>query len=174
MIEEQFGPIIRGIVEDRLLLERLPGPTSSASYLAIQQVTTRCAMQLFLTAIKTTKCSPTVLRFICASLSSTVSDGDLFCCWRKHRYGSVVCVALQACAPCRLVNSPQRQPNAPLLAVWTHIYLSFTLQSFGVKPVLDLDDYHAKLMRDYLVRLTAAAGSRVFTRLTLTWGLREV
>lgn len=42
VIEEQFGPIIRGIVEDRLLLERLPEPTSSASYLAIQQVTTRC------------------------------------------------------------------------------------------------------------------------------------
>ena len=38
VIEEQFGPIIRGIVEDRLLLERLPEPTSSASYLAIQQV----------------------------------------------------------------------------------------------------------------------------------------
>lgn len=42
VIEEQFGPIIRGIVEDRLLLERLPEPTSSTSYLAIQQVTTRC------------------------------------------------------------------------------------------------------------------------------------
>ncbi len=42
VIEEQFGPIIRGIVEDRLLLERLPEPTSSASYLAIQQVTNRC------------------------------------------------------------------------------------------------------------------------------------
>ena len=41
VIEEQFGPIIRGIVEDRLLLDRLPEPTSSASYLAIQQVTTR-------------------------------------------------------------------------------------------------------------------------------------
>lgn len=38
VIEEQFGPIIRGIVEDRLLLERLPEPTSSASYLAIRQV----------------------------------------------------------------------------------------------------------------------------------------
>lgn len=42
VIEEQFGPIIRGIVEDRLLLERLPEPTSSTSYLAIQQVTVRC------------------------------------------------------------------------------------------------------------------------------------
>lgn len=41
VIEEQFGPIIRGIVEDRLLLERLPEPTSSTSYLAIQQVTIR-------------------------------------------------------------------------------------------------------------------------------------
>lgn len=41
VIEEQFGPIIRGIVEDRLLLERLPEPTSSTSYLSIQQVTTR-------------------------------------------------------------------------------------------------------------------------------------
>lgn len=38
VIEEQFGPIIRGIVEDRLLLERLPEPTSSESYVAIQQV----------------------------------------------------------------------------------------------------------------------------------------
>lgn len=38
VIEEQFGPIIRGIVEDRLLLERLPEPTSSESYLAIRQV----------------------------------------------------------------------------------------------------------------------------------------
>ncbi|CAN0516108.1 unnamed protein product, partial [Ectocarpus sp. 8 AP-2014] len=37
VIEEQFGPIIRGIVEDRLLLERLPQPTSAASYLSIQQ-----------------------------------------------------------------------------------------------------------------------------------------
>ena len=40
VIEEQFGAIIRGIVEDRLLLERLPEPTSSASYVAIQQVMT--------------------------------------------------------------------------------------------------------------------------------------
>lgn len=39
VIEEQFGPIIRGIVEERLLLERLPEPTSAQSYVVIRQVT---------------------------------------------------------------------------------------------------------------------------------------
>lgn len=28
-------------------------------------------------------------------------------------------------------------------------------QSYGIKPVLDLDDHHAKLMREYLVRTAA-------------------
>ncbi|CAM9880882.1 unnamed protein product, partial [Discosporangium mesarthrocarpum] len=37
VIGEQFGPIVRGIVEDRLLLERLPCPPSSTSYVALQQ-----------------------------------------------------------------------------------------------------------------------------------------
>lgn len=45
VIEEQFGPIIRGIVEDRLLLERLPEPTSSTSFLTIQQVMIRCMVK---------------------------------------------------------------------------------------------------------------------------------
>ncbi|CAM9818622.1 unnamed protein product, partial [Hapterophycus canaliculatus] len=82
VIEEQFGPIIRGIVEDRLLLERLPEPTSSTSYLAIQQ-------------------------------------------------------------------------------------------SFGVKPVLDLDDNHAKLMRDYLVHSSRDARAVVVHMADLTCRLRD-
>lgn len=41
------------------------------------------------------------------------------------------------------------------LHVTAHTYLSAPWQSFGVKPVLDLDDNHAKLMRDYLVRLSS-------------------
>ncbi|CAM9309888.1 unnamed protein product [Ectocarpus sp. 4 AP-2014] len=82
VIEEQFGPIIRGIVEDRLLLERLPQPTSSASYLSIQQ-------------------------------------------------------------------------------------------SFGVKPVLDLDDHHAKLMRDYLVHSSRDARAVVVHMADLTCRLRD-
>ncbi|CAM9232588.1 unnamed protein product [Ectocarpus fasciculatus] len=82
VIEEQFGPIIRGIVEDRLLLERLPQPTSSTSYLSIQQ-------------------------------------------------------------------------------------------SFGVKPVLDLDDHHAKLMRDYLVHSSRDARAVVVHMADLTCRLRD-
>ncbi|CAN0463546.1 unnamed protein product, partial [Ectocarpus sp. 8 AP-2014] len=82
VIEEQFGPIIRGIVEDRLLLERLPQPTSAASYLSIQQ-------------------------------------------------------------------------------------------SFGVKPVLDLDDHHAKLMRDYLVHSSRDARAVVVHMADLTCRLRD-
>lgn len=38
VIEEQFGPIIRGIVQDRLLLERLSEPPSAESYRIIRQV----------------------------------------------------------------------------------------------------------------------------------------
>ena len=34
-------------------------------------------------------------------------------------------------------------------------------QSYGVKPVLDLDDHHAKLMRDFLVSFTAVAPPHV-------------
>lgn len=34
-------------------------------------------------------------------------------------------------------------------------------QSYGVKPVLDLDDYHAKLMRDFLVRFKQVGPLRV-------------
>ncbi|CAM9117157.1 unnamed protein product [Choristocarpus tenellus] len=37
VIEEQFGPIIRGIVEDRLVLERLPEPPSSSSFVTLQK-----------------------------------------------------------------------------------------------------------------------------------------
>lgn len=37
-IEEQFGPIIKGIVEDRLLLERIPEPPSAESQRVIRQV----------------------------------------------------------------------------------------------------------------------------------------
>lgn len=55
VIEEQFGPIIRSIVEDRLLLERLPEPTSSTSYLAIQQVTVRCMVKIVLGEIHVAK-----------------------------------------------------------------------------------------------------------------------
>lgn len=58
VIEEQFGPIIRGIVEDRLLLDQLPEPVSAASYLAIRQVERCCFSRKIsrLNALKSVGC----------------------------------------------------------------------------------------------------------------------
>lgn len=112
VIEEQFGPIIRGIVEDRLLLERLPQPTSSASYLSIQQVTfvsygvwSRTAGFLPRRPLPLAS----VLRWrvgrappvMASSVEALIPTRLLFCCLPAvYLYIHVTCVASDAYPPC--------------------------------------------------------------------------